>query len=83
VRRGGGMLRRMEAAVVYRFHIALRGVSPKIWRRVELTADSSLADLQHVIEISLGRSEEYQHGFCIRNRYLDASRSGGLLLCSP
>jgi hypothetical protein len=69
----------MEAAVVYRFYIALRGVSPKIWRRVELTAGSSLADLQHVIQISLGWSDEYQHRFCIRNHYLGASRPGGLL----
>jgi hypothetical protein len=27
----------MEAMVVYRLYIALRDVSPKIWRRVELT----------------------------------------------
>jgi len=35
----------LEATVVYRFYIALRDVSPKVWRRVELTAGSSLADL--------------------------------------
>jgi hypothetical protein len=69
----------MEAGVVYRFHIALRGVSPKIWRRVELTAGGSLADLQRVIQISLGWSNEYQHRFCIRNHHLGASRPGGLL----
>jgi catecholate siderophore receptor len=28
----------MGAAAIYRFHIALRDVSTKIWRRVELTA---------------------------------------------
>jgi hypothetical protein len=71
----------MEATVVYRFHIALRGVDPKIWRRVELTAGSSLADLQRVIQISLKWSDEYQHGFCVRNHYLGASRPGGLLFC--
>jgi len=59
----------MEATLVYRFHIALRDVSPKIWRRVELTAGSSLADLQRVIRISLGWSDEYQHRFCIRNQF--------------
>jgi Plasmid pRiA4b ORF-3-like protein len=69
----------MGAPVVYRFHIALRGVAPKIWRRLELTASSSLADLQRVIQISLGWSDEYQHRFCIRNHYLGASRPGGLL----
>ena len=69
----------MEAAVVYGFHIALRGIRPRIWRRMELTAGSSLADLQRVIQISLGWSDEYQHRFCIRNHYLGASRPGGLL----
>jgi hypothetical protein len=34
----------MEATVVYRFHIALRGIDPEIWRRVKLIAGSSLAD---------------------------------------
>jgi hypothetical protein len=69
----------MEATVVYRFHIALRDVSPKIWRRVKLTAGSSLADLQRVIQTCLGWSDEYQHRFCIRNHYLGACRPGGLL----
>jgi hypothetical protein len=68
----------MEAAVVYRFHIALRGVNSKIWRRMEPTGGSSLANLQRVIQISLGWSDEYQHRFCIRNHYLGASRPGGL-----
>jgi Plasmid pRiA4b ORF-3-like protein len=71
----------MEATVVYRFHIALRGVNPKVWRRLELTAASSLADLQRVIQISLGWSDEYQHRFCIRHHYLGASRPCGLLFC--
>jgi Plasmid pRiA4b ORF-3-like protein len=65
----------MEAAVVYRFHIALRGVSPKIWRRIDLTAGSSLADLQRVIQISLEWSDEFQHRFCIRNHCLAGSRT--------
>jgi hypothetical protein len=35
----------MEATVDYRFHIALRDVSPEVWRRMELTAHRALADL--------------------------------------
>jgi hypothetical protein len=46
---------------------------------VDLTVGSSLADLQRVIQLSLGWSDEYQHRFCIRNHYLGASRPGGLL----
>src|ERR1700723_2862468 len=69
----------MEATAVYRLHIALRDLSPNVRRRVELPAGSSLADLQRVIQLSLGWSDEYQHRFCIRNHYLGASRPGGLL----
>jgi hypothetical protein len=39
--------------VAYRLRIALRHISPKIWRRVELAAESSLADLQRVIHAGL------------------------------
>jgi hypothetical protein len=48
---------------------------------LEQIAASSLADLQRVIQISLGWSDEYQHRFCIRHHYLGASRPGGLLFC--
>jgi hypothetical protein len=70
----------MEGSTVYRFRIALRHVSPKIWRRIEVPAESSLADLQRVIQIVLGWSQEYQHRFCIRNHCLGTARPGGLLL---
>jgi hypothetical protein len=40
----------------------------------------SLADLQRVIQLSFGWSDEYQHRFCIRNHCLGASRPGGLLV---
>jgi hypothetical protein len=58
----------------------LRNISPKIWRRVELSECHSLADLQRVIHISFGWSDEYQHGLCIRHHHLGMSRPGGLLL---
>ena len=71
----------MNSPVVYQFHFALRNISPRVWRRIELSANHSLADLQRAIQISFGWSDEYQHRFCIRHHYLGASRPGGLLLC--
>jgi hypothetical protein len=69
----------MESPIAYQFHVALRGISPRIWRRIELSAFHSLADLQRVIQISFGWSDEYQRRFCIRHHHLGASRPGGLL----
>jgi hypothetical protein len=68
----------MEAPKVLQFHVALRGISPKIWRRIELSGSHSLADLHRVIQICFGWSDEYQHRFCIRHHYLGISRPGGL-----
>jgi len=70
----------MQSPVAYQFHFALRNISPRIWRRIELLAGHSLADLQRVIQISFGWSDEYQHRFCIRHHHLGVSRPGGLLL---
>jgi len=60
----------MEAPKVLQFHVALRGISPKIWRRIELSGSHSPADLHRVIQICFGWSDEYQHRFCIRHHYL-------------
>jgi len=68
----------MEAPKVLQFHVALRGISPKVWRRIELSGSHSLADLHRVIQICFGWSDEYQHRFCIRHHYLGISRPGGL-----
>jgi Plasmid pRiA4b ORF-3-like protein len=65
---------------IYRFHIALQHITPRIWRRVELRAEYSLADLQRVIQIGMDWSDEYQHRFTIRNHFLSTARVGGLLL---
>ena len=51
----------------YRFHIALQHITRRIWQRVELGAEYSLADLQRVIQIGMDWSDEYQHRFTIRN----------------
>jgi hypothetical protein len=39
----------MVATVVYLFHIALRGVNPKVWRRVELIAARSFGRLPYAL----------------------------------
>ena len=70
----------MDAPPIYRFRVALQHVSPKIWRRIEVPADRSLADVQSVIQIVMGWSDEYLHRFRIRNHFLGTVRAGGLLM---
>ena len=44
----------MAEAQKYRFHVALRQISPKIWQRVAQRLDASLTDLHYVIQIVRG-----------------------------
>jgi hypothetical protein len=60
--------------------MALRHISPKIWRRVEVPAGASLDGLHQVIQTVMGWSDEYLHRFRIRNHSFGIWRPGGLLL---
>ncbi|MEO7207692.1 MAG: plasmid pRiA4b ORF-3 family protein [Steroidobacteraceae bacterium] len=70
----------MAEAIAYQFRIALRQISPKIWRRLQLLSTQSLADLHFSIQVVMGWTDEFQHRFVIRNHRLGISRPGGLLL---
>ena len=57
----------MAEATAYQFRVALRQISPKIWRRVQLLSAQSLADLHFSIQVAMGWTDEFQHRFTIRN----------------
>ena len=70
----------MAESVAYQFRNALRQISPKIWRRLQLLSTQSLADLHFSSQLVMGWTDEFQHRFVIRNHRLGISRPGGLLL---
>ncbi|MBL4865370.1 MAG: hypothetical protein JKY67_03230 [Pseudomonadales bacterium] len=37
----------------YSIKVALRGISPMIWRRLEINSNTTLADLHHIIQIAM------------------------------
>ncbi len=45
--------------------IALRAVSPMIWRRLRVSANTQLANLHPIIRIAMGRGHEFLHCFYI------------------
>jgi len=54
-----------EAPVVYQLRVVLRGVSPLIWRRLLVRADSSVADLHGVLQVAFGWDGSHLHRFVI------------------
>ncbi len=60
----------MGESVAYQFRVALRQISPKIWRRLQLLSTQSLADLHFSIQVVMGWTDEFQHRFVIRNHRL-------------
>src|SRR5262249_30402228 len=52
-------------ALVYQLKVALRGISPLIWRRLLVSADTSLADLHHILQLTMGWTNSHLHRFLI------------------
>ena len=50
-------------APVYQIKVSLRGAKPPIWRRLELPADTSLAELHRIIQVAFGWEECHMHVF--------------------
>ncbi|MET8088901.1 plasmid pRiA4b ORF-3 family protein [Micromonospora sp. NPDC005220] len=51
------------AAPIYQLKVGLRGAKPPIWRRLELPADTSLADLHDIIQVAFGWDDAHLHVF--------------------
>ncbi|HJY79587.1 MAG TPA: plasmid pRiA4b ORF-3 family protein [Candidatus Binatia bacterium] len=65
-------------AVIYQLKIALRGISPLIWRRLLVSADTSIADLHHILQLALGWTSSHLHRFLIRGKEYGIAYDGGM-----
>ncbi|MEH6578411.1 MAG: plasmid pRiA4b ORF-3 family protein [Amphritea sp.] len=63
---------------IYSIKVAIRGVSPMIWRRLRIAGDTSLADLHHILQIAMGWDNDYLHCFHIYGKDYGISYEGGL-----
>ncbi len=52
----------------YQFRVSLKGISPRIWRRIEVPAAYSFWDLHVAIQDSMGWLDYHLHRFLIRDR---------------
>jgi len=62
----------------YSIKIALRGMSPMIWRRLQIPGSTSLANFHHVIQIVFGWDDDHLHRFHIYGKDYGIAYVGGL-----
>ncbi len=62
----------------YSIKVALRGVSPMVWRRFRITGDTSLASLHFLIQISQGWTDDHLHRFHIYGKDYGIYHDGGM-----
>lgn len=63
---------------VYQLRVVLRGVSPLIWRRLLVRADSTIADLHGTLQVAFGWEGDHLHRFVIHGAEYGISYAGGI-----
>jgi hypothetical protein len=54
-----------KQAAVYQLKITLKGIRPPIWRRVQMTSDMNLGDLNWVLQVVMPWSGFHAHAFTV------------------
>src|SRR5919108_4726295 len=59
---------------MYHLKVVLLGVSPMIWRRLLVRSDSPIADLHHILQITMGWTDTHLHQFRIQGKRYGMAR---------
>jgi hypothetical protein len=60
--------KRVSTAPVYQLKVTLKGSSPRIWRRILVSGDASLAKLHRILQTAMGWFDSHLHLFKIHGR---------------
>ena len=63
----------------YVIKIALRGVSPMVWRRLRISGNTSLAQLHHIIQVTNHWDDDYLHQFHIYGKDYGINHIGAVM----
>jgi hypothetical protein len=55
----------MEAMDIYRVHVSLRRIEPSIWRRIELSSQTTLKQLHRILQIAMGWENYHLHEYIV------------------
>ena len=67
-----------QNVVIYQFKVALRGISPLIWRRLLVRANTSIADLHYILQLVMGWTNSHLHRFVIHGKEYGIAYDGGI-----
>jgi Plasmid pRiA4b ORF-3-like protein len=68
-----------EGKQVYRLRVVLAGISPMIWRQLDVAASTTLAELHLILQTAFGWTGEHLHRFTVRGVGYRAYQGCGLL----
>jgi len=60
-------------AQIYQIRIALQGVNPPIWRRIQVRGDTTLDKLHDIIQAVMGWTDSHLHQFIVGEAYFGPS----------
>ena len=73
------MGKKQKSVDVYQLKVSLLGISPSIWRRINVRSDSSIADLHYTIQISMGWTDQHLNHFTIYGKEYGVYHDGGII----
>lgn len=62
-------VRQKQPTAIFQLKITLKETKPLIWRRVQTRADTTLEQLQHIIQIAMGWGGGHLHQFIVGETY--------------
>jgi hypothetical protein len=63
---------------IYQIKLALRGMSPMIWRRLLIPSDSTISNLHYIFQMAMGWDDEHLHQFRIHGKRYGIAKIGGI-----
>lgn len=54
---------------IYQLKVTLKGINPPIWRRIQVTGNTSLSKLHHILQIVMGWTDSHLHQFVAGQTY--------------
>jgi len=68
----------VSSRAIYQLRVVLCGVSPRVWRRLLVASDTSLADLHEILQRAFAWGDDHLHRFLIHGRAYGVPRLGGI-----